>query len=112
MKQFSGRRALVTGGASGIGLATARLLCKQGANVVLLDRHAETLKKAAAELDVARVTCDVTEPAALDRAVAGAASELGGAIDVLINAAGVYRIEPAVEITPVDWSEEIGRAHV
>lgn len=105
MTQFLGRRALVTGAASGIGLATARLLREQGAAVVLLDRQAEALEKAAVELGVASVNCDVTEPDAVERAIADAAHELGGAVDVLVNAAGVYRIARAVEIAPGDWDE-------
>jgi len=103
MTQLVGRRALVTGAASGIGLATARLLREQGAAVVLLDRCVESLEEAVAETGFASVTCDVTVPDAVERAVDDAAVKLGGVIDLLVNAAGVYRIAPAIDIVVDEW---------
>ena len=105
MTSLSGRRALVTGAASGIGLATARLLQEQGAAVVLLDRCAKALEKGTADPGLAGVTCDVTDPDAVERAVSGAADEMGGVIDLLVNAAGVYRIARALDIAAGDWDE-------
>jgi NAD(P)-dependent dehydrogenase (short-subunit alcohol dehydrogenase family) len=92
---FAGRRALVTGGASGIGLATARLLRERGAEVAVIDR-------APATGFAARQT-DVTDAPAVDAAVRELAGELGGPCDLLVNAAGVYRVEPLLELTPDAW---------
>ncbi|MEV5570110.1 SDR family oxidoreductase [Spirillospora sp. NPDC052269] len=79
--EFDGIRALVTGGASGIGLATARLLAERGAKVACLD-----LNEAPAPL--VTVKADVTEDASVRTAVADAASRLGG-LDVVVNNAGI-----------------------
>ena len=58
--------ALITGGASGIGLATARLFLREGARVALLDRNAEVLARLAAELGVPGIPVDVADAAAID----------------------------------------------
>jgi NAD(P)-dependent dehydrogenase (short-subunit alcohol dehydrogenase family) len=80
--EFSGLSALVTGGASGIGLATARLLATRGAQVAILDRA-----KPDPGQQLYPVIADVTDDAAVRAAVADAAGELGG-IDILVNNAG------------------------
>ncbi len=101
--RFTGRRAIVTGGASGIGLATARLLRDGGASVVIVDRvEAEA---AAADLGVRWVTADVgLDPDAGD-AVARATSILDGPADVLVNAAGIYRVGPALDVDAATWDD-------
>lgn len=100
---FAGRRAIVTGGASGIGMATARLLRGAGAAVVIVDRVGA--EAAAGDLGVGWVAADVgLDPAATD-AVARATSILGGPADVLVNAAGVYRIGPSLDVDPATWDE-------
>jgi 2-keto-3-deoxy-L-fuconate dehydrogenase len=83
MRDFDGLVALVTGGASGIGAATAALLADRGAAVAVLDRTAP-----ADGSPHLHVPCDVTDRAAVERAVATAAERLGG-IDVLVNNAGI-----------------------
>lgn len=103
--RFAGRRALVTGGASGIGLATARLLREEGSAVALLDRAEEALRRAAAELSAEAVIADVADPAAVSAGVERAADALGGPVDVLVNAAGIYRIAPALDLRPEEWDE-------
>ena len=100
---FAERRALVTGGASGIGLACAQHIRARGGSVALLDRDAEALEKAAAGLEASGVLCDVADAEAVPRAVSDAAAALGGSIDVLVNAAGVYRIAPAVDLGVSEW---------
>src|SRR5215472_633852 len=81
--EFAGLAALVTGGASGIGLATARLLAARGARVAVLDRV-----KPSAEDGIYPVLADVTDDAAVRAAVAQAGELLGG-LDILVNNAGI-----------------------
>jgi NAD(P)-dependent dehydrogenase (short-subunit alcohol dehydrogenase family) len=91
--EFSGRTALVTGSASGIGLATARRLGAGGANVVIADYNAEGAEKAAAELtaqgvSAAAVKVDVTRADSVEAAVAFAVETFGG-LDLAVNNAGI-----------------------
>ncbi|CQR61239.1 SDR family NAD(P)-dependent oxidoreductase [Streptomyces leeuwenhoekii] len=83
MSDFEGLRALVTGGASGIGRATAELLAERGARVAVLDLDPGTV---GAPLLAYRA--DVTDDPSVRRAVTAAAEDLGG-LDVLVNNAGV-----------------------
>ena len=81
--EYDGIRALVTGGASGIGAATVRELMARGARVAVLDLHPDGAPAGALAL-----TCDVSDSASVDQAVAEAAEQLGG-LDVVINNAGI-----------------------
>lgn len=95
--QLEGKRALVTGGSRGIGKAIASALAEEGADVALLARSAQPLAQAAAELAAATgrrvvgVAGDTTSDEQVRRAVAEAVQQLGGSIDILVNAAA----EPA-----------------
>jgi NAD(P)-dependent dehydrogenase (short-subunit alcohol dehydrogenase family) len=95
--QLTGRRALVTGGSRGIGKAVARALAQEGVDVALLARNPQSLDAAAAELSaqtgrrVVGVRADTTRDDEVQAAVADAVARLGGAIDILVNAAA----EPA-----------------
>ncbi|MET8540757.1 SDR family oxidoreductase [Kitasatospora sp. NPDC004799] len=80
---LNGLSALVTGGASGIGLATALLLAERGADVAVLD-----LDPSAAPAPLRGFTADVSDDASVRTAVEGAAEALGG-IDILVNNAGI-----------------------
>lgn len=80
---FEGLKALVTGGASGIGRATAELLAARGARVAVLDLDLSTVEK-----PLLGFRADVTDDASVREAVAAAVEDLGG-LDVLINNAGV-----------------------
>jgi 2-keto-3-deoxy-L-fuconate dehydrogenase len=82
MSDFDGIKAIVTGGASGIGLATATLLASRGASVVCLDLNASV------PAPLTGLKADVTDDASVRAAVAEAASTLGG-LDVVINNAGI-----------------------
>ncbi|QIJ65952.1 SDR family oxidoreductase [Streptomyces sp. JB150] len=83
MSDFEGLRALVTGGASGIGRATAELLAERGARVAVLDRDPATVRP-----PLLAYRADVTDDTAVRRAVSAAAEDLGG-LDILVNNAGV-----------------------
>jgi NAD(P)-dependent dehydrogenase (short-subunit alcohol dehydrogenase family) len=83
MGDFEGMVALVTGGASGIGAATAALLADRGARTAVLDLDPE-----AADPRHLRLACDVTDRAAVERAVERVAGELGR-LDVVVNNAGI-----------------------
>lgn len=82
-QDFSGLRAIVTGGASGIGLATAQMLAGQGAQVCCLDLKPESCPE-----PLSGIVCDVSDDSTVIVAVAQAASQMGG-IDILINNAGI-----------------------
>ena len=97
-----GKVALVTGGASGIGLACARALAAEGAHVVVADLNPEAAAAAAREAGGASVAVDVTRPEDAPRAVA-AAVEGFGALDVLVTCAGIFHATPLDRITLEEW---------
>ncbi|MFD9034239.1 SDR family NAD(P)-dependent oxidoreductase [Streptomyces sp. NPDC059567] len=85
MDRFEGYAALITGGARGIGAATARRLAEEGARVLVADVDEEAARETAGGLPGARaVRCDVGDPESVAAAVAYAAEEFGG-LDVLVN---------------------------
>ncbi|MFJ8825849.1 SDR family NAD(P)-dependent oxidoreductase [Streptomyces sp. NPDC102467] len=91
--EFAGKTALVTGSASGIGLATARRLGRGGANVVIADFNEQGAKEAAETLkgegiEAAAVALDVTQPASVEAAVRFAVDTFGG-LDLAVNNAGI-----------------------
>jgi NAD(P)-dependent dehydrogenase (short-subunit alcohol dehydrogenase family) len=102
---MAGRRCVVTGAGSGIGLAVARRLSVEGASVVGLDRVEDpgTLPE-----PVGFVRCDVRQEASVERAFAEAENALEGVPDVLVNAAGIYRIAPMTDTTLEEWDDVIG----
>jgi NAD(P)-dependent dehydrogenase (short-subunit alcohol dehydrogenase family) len=103
---LSGRCALVTGGASGIGLATARLLRQRGAEVALLDSRGDALAAAAAGIGArAALLADVRDEAAVESALDEACAMLGEAPDLLVTAAGIYRIETLLATSGEQWDE-------
>lgn len=98
--RLEGKRALVTGASSGIGLAAAVALGEAGAHVVLVARGAEALEAVTAQMTAAGMSAqslalDITDIAATEAAVAA-----HGPFDVLVNSAGLARHSPAVETTP------------
>jgi 3-oxoacyl-[acyl-carrier protein] reductase len=103
---FSGRTAVVTGGAAGIGLAVAQRLHAGGARVSLWDRDATALASAAAALGPAHtVALDVADASAVDAAAKASAAALGR-LDVLVCSAGITGPNTTVEDYPVDaWRQ-------
>ena len=106
--RFSGKTAIVTGAASGIGRAVAEKLVREGARVVLGDVNAAGLAEARAALgEAAQVhALDVREPVQC-AAIVKAAVAAGGKLDVLCNVAGVLRIAPVASFTPDEWNRII-----
>jgi 3-hydroxybutyrate dehydrogenase len=90
---LDGRRALITGGASGIGLACAARLAEAGASIVVVDRDADAAAAAAEEVGGTSVTVDLSDLAAID------ALDLD--VDILVNNAGLQHVAPIHEF-PVD----------
>ncbi len=86
--QLQDQAAIVTGGASGLGAATARRLAKAGAKVAVCDLNTKLAETVAAEIGGVAVTCDVADSASAEAAIAAAAKAHGPA-RVLINCAGV-----------------------
>jgi NAD(P)-dependent dehydrogenase (short-subunit alcohol dehydrogenase family) len=107
MRSLDGKRALITGAASGIGRAIATLFGEEGAAVVLADIDPSGGQSAAAEIEAAGggawfAECDVTRSADCARAASVAADRLGG-IDVLVNAAGVVIRRSVLELDEDEW---------
>jgi NAD(P)-dependent dehydrogenase (short-subunit alcohol dehydrogenase family) len=108
MNALEGRAFFVTGGASGIGLAVARLALQRGAQACIADRDRDALARAARELgDGAHaVACDVADAEQVAQAVATAAAKMGR-IDAVVNAAGVDHLKPLDQITDADWARTL-----
>jgi 2-hydroxycyclohexanecarboxyl-CoA dehydrogenase len=106
------RVAVVTGAASGMGLAIARHLAGRGDRVALLDRAGEPARKAAEALRDAgaqalAVEADVTDRPAVDAALGKVRAELGP-VAIMITAAGLDAFEPFDRITPESWERVVG----
>jgi len=86
--KIEGQAALVTGGASGLGEATARELARLGAKVAVLDRNAEQAAKVAADIGGVACACDITDPDSVAAAIAQACAAHGTA-RILMNVAGI-----------------------
>lgn len=98
MSEFEGLTAIVTGGASGIGLATALAFADRGARVAVLDLKPENL-----DARLAGFVADVSDRASVDAAVAAVVERFGG-IDIVVNNAGVSAIGTVEEVPDEDWA--------
>ncbi len=100
---LSGKTALVTGGASGIGLACATLLAAAGARLIVADKNAEAAVAAASSLGGIDLAVDVGDEASVDAAVQCVAAK-AGQVDVLVNCAGVLqRTLPPDQLSLREW---------
>lgn len=108
--RLDGKVAIITGGASGIGLATARRYVAEGARVAVADLSGEAAGAAAEELgrNALGVTADVTDPAAVAAMVA-ATTDAFGTVDILYNNAGLAEaVKPLADITTAEWQQIVG----
>lgn len=108
--QFSlkGKRALVTGGASGIGAAICDAFAIKGARIAVVDVNASAAEAKAKAIggDAAAHACDVSDPASVHKVVDSVLAAFGG-VDILVNSAGVAFLAPAAEL-PLDyWDKTI-----
>jgi len=112
MKNFGGKVAVITGGASGLGLAMARRFAREGVKLVLADVQQDALDRAVAEFEAAGVPvigvkCDVSKAADVE-ALKDAALAAFGAVNILCNNAGVAPGGLAWESTLADWEWCLG----
>jgi NAD(P)-dependent dehydrogenase (short-subunit alcohol dehydrogenase family) len=106
-KQLHGKTAIITGGAGGIGAATARLFASEGAAVCVVDLDQEAGQEVAGEICSARgraifVCADVTRSADCRRVVEHVVDKFGG-IHILFNNAGIIRRSSVIELNEQDW---------
>jgi 2-deoxy-D-gluconate 3-dehydrogenase len=109
--RLDGRVAIVTGGARGIGLETAKTLAGAGARVVLADLDKDVAEGAAAEIrahsrHATAIVADVADEASVN-AMVRATLEREGRLDILVNNAGIAIRRPAVELTLGDWDKVV-----
>lgn len=107
------KAVIVTGGASGIGLATARRFAREGARVVVADLHAAKAHESAAAakaegaVDAFGFECDVSNEQQVDATI-HATLERFGTVDVIVNNAGLMIFRPLQEVTTTDWQRILG----
>ena len=121
MSRLSGKNAVVTGAASGIGLAAITLFAKEGAQVMAIDRDAEALEKAlqtsaddgAGKLagKVVPFVADVTNEDQIAAAMAQAGDEFGG-IDILVPNAGIFGEHAHIKDCPIDSFDQVMQVNV
>ncbi|MFI6598159.1 SDR family NAD(P)-dependent oxidoreductase [Nonomuraea sp. NPDC050536] len=102
MSALEGKVAVVTGGASGIGRATARLFAQEGAKVVVVDIDGPGAEAVAKEIDGLAVQADVSSPDDCRRVVETATGTYGG-LHVLFNNAGIIRRTTALDLDVEEW---------
>ena len=107
MNDLSGKTAVVTGGNSGIGYATAKKFKANGANVIITGRSAEKVQAAAKELGVKGIVADVADLSALDDLVGQVKSEFGQ-LDILFVNAGIFAPAPVGQNTEEMFDTQMG----
>ena len=104
--RFKDRVALVTGGARGIGAATAQLFASEGARVVVSDLDEAPAREVAEPISGLAIACDVSSRDAVDSMVARTVEELGR-LDILVTCAGIIRDNLLFKMTDEDWDAVI-----
>jgi 3-oxoacyl-[acyl-carrier protein] reductase len=110
--KLTGRKALITGGSKGLGLAIARIFAEAGADVAIMARRQGPLDEAAVEIGtrqgqkVLPVACDVRRAPDIEAGFAKVAQAFGG-IDILVNNAGTSNANPFETVTDEQWQEDI-----
>ncbi len=102
---MTARVAIITGGGSGLGLASAKRLARDGVHLHLVDTNEQALQAASEQIDAIEVSasaCDIRTQAACRDAVS-AAVDTHGRIDILVNCAGVYPRAPILDISEEQW---------
>jgi NAD(P)-dependent dehydrogenase (short-subunit alcohol dehydrogenase family) len=113
MSRFENRTVVITGGAGGIGLATAERFGSEGARVVIADRDAERANAAAEQVkqagapDAWACACDVSDQAQVAACVAATLAR-GHTLDVVVNNAGLMTFKAIVDLTADDWTRVLG----
>ena len=108
MPSLSGCTAVVTGASRGIGAGIAKALGEQGARVVLVARTESKLKEQAARIKQSiPVACDVTDAKSVEQATRRIGNELGGAPDIVVNNAGIFRVAVVEETSAETFREMI-----
>jgi 2-deoxy-D-gluconate 3-dehydrogenase len=106
--RLDGRRALVTGGSRGIGLAAAVALAEAGAHVVAAARGRDELSAVVEEMRAAGLSAEARVLDVTDRGAVAALLEASGPVDVLVNSAGMARHAPALETEERDYDAVMG----
>lgn len=108
LNRFKGKTALIIGGTSGMGKATAQLLSTFGANIIVASRRQESISQTITSLSanagdnvVKGLIVDLAEPASVKKFIDELKSE--GAIDFLVNASGIFRPKPFLDTTPEEY---------
>lgn len=107
MSKLNGKIAVVTGGNSGIGYASAQELKANGAQVIITGRSAEKVEKAAEELGVKGIVADVSNIAAIDNLVAQVKNEFD-TLDILFVNAGIFQPAPVGQISEQMFDHQMG----
>jgi NAD(P)-dependent dehydrogenase (short-subunit alcohol dehydrogenase family) len=106
-QDLAGHKAIVTGGGSGIGAATCRVLAARGAAVAVLDRNLATASAVAHEVGGTALEVDVADPTATTEAIQAAAAAMGGLTDVVANA-GFGLNKPLHKYKDDEWALVVG----
>jgi NAD(P)-dependent dehydrogenase (short-subunit alcohol dehydrogenase family) len=106
MQRLAGRRIIITGGASGIGRATATLFAAEGAAIAVLDRSGTEAMAVAEAIGGTAVAVDVADAGSVTDAVVQAAEAMGG-IDGVVNAAGVFSAAGLADTSPAMFARTL-----